>query len=117
VVDCNSASATEAKGIEVFHYDDPDLAAILLRYLLAFTGATDRGVKQPPPTSDPKDAPSTLAHWPVLHDPVCPAALVECGFVSNAGELALLMSPAYQVRLGCALAAGVMEFSRVNEGR
>jgi N-acetylmuramoyl-L-alanine amidase len=109
-VHSNSVSDPKAKGIEVFHYTHPALAASVLKYLLAFTDAVNRGVKVPPPTSDPDDDPAKLAHWPVLHDPGCPAVLVECGFMSNPGELAFLLQPAYQVRLACAIAAGVMAY-------
>ncbi len=106
----NAASDERARGIETFHYRYPVLAGNMQRHLVAFTGAHDRGVKFPPPTSDPNDDPAALTHWPVLHDPACPAVLVECGFVSNLGELALLCEPAYQVRLACAIAAGIMAY-------
>ncbi len=109
-VHSNSASAESASGIETFHYRYPTLAGEIQRHLIAFTGARDRGTKLPPPTSDPNDHPAQLVHWPVLHDPNCPAALVECGFVSHPGELALLCEPAYQVRLACAIAAGIMAY-------
>jgi len=111
-VHCNASGASDPKrtahGIEVIHYDQPELTRSVLRYMLVFTGAASRGIKSPPPTSDPGDDPARLAHWPVLHDPGCPAILVECGFLTHVAELARLMEPAYQVRLACGLAAGIM---------
>jgi len=38
----------------------------------------------------------------------CPAILVECGFLSNAQEAALLQTPAHQTRLAVAVAAGIL---------
>ncbi|RYD28170.1 MAG: N-acetylmuramoyl-L-alanine amidase, partial [Verrucomicrobiaceae bacterium] len=37
----------------------------------------------------------------------CPAALVECGFVSSKSERRLLCSPAYQQRVALAIAEGI----------
>ena len=39
-----------------------------------------------------------------------PSALIECGFISNAGEEKLLLSGAYQQRLAQGIAAGVMQY-------
>lgn len=39
-----------------------------------------------------------------------PSALVECGFLSNAAEEKLLLDPAYQARIACALADGLTEY-------
>jgi N-acetylmuramoyl-L-alanine amidase len=111
-VHCNASGTSDPKrtahGIEVIHYDQAELAESVLRYMLAFTGATSRGIKSPPPTADPSDDPAKLEHWPVLHDPGCPSILPECGFLTHTAELARLMEPAYQVRLACGLAAGIM---------
>ncbi|MGN1020963.1 MAG: N-acetylmuramoyl-L-alanine amidase [Aristaeellaceae bacterium] len=40
-----------------------------------------------------------------------PSALVECGFISNAAEEQLLLDPAYQARLGEAIAEGVAQYA------
>ncbi len=39
-----------------------------------------------------------------------PSALVECGFLSNAAEEKLLLEPAYQAKIACALADGLEEY-------
>ena len=45
----------------------------------------------------------------------CPAVLVECGFLSNPQEEALLRSPEYQKKLICVIAAATLEFLDRNE--
>ena len=44
-----------------------------------------------------------------------PAALVECGFLSNAAEEKLLLDPAYQRRIGEALAEGLETYAALRE--
>lgn len=44
-----------------------------------------------------------------------PSILVECGFVSNAEEERLLLTEAYQERIGEAVAAGVEEYLRLSQ--
>lgn len=47
----------------------------------------------------------------LLRQAACPAILVECGFLSNPEELALLKSDVYRTKLALALAAGcLMEY-------
>ena len=41
------------------------------------------------------------------------SVLVECGFISNPTEEALLLSPAYQEKLGEAIADGAAEYFRL----
>ena len=40
----------------------------------------------------------------------CPAVLVECGFLSNPAEAALLRTPEYQKKLAAVLCCGMLEF-------
>jgi len=40
----------------------------------------------------------------------CPAILVECGFLSNPAEAALLQTEAYQKKLICAIGCGLVQF-------
>ncbi len=44
-----------------------------------------------------------------------PAALVECGFLSNAGETARLQEPGYQQMLAAAITAGYLRFAAGEE--
>ena len=43
-----------------------------------------------------------------------PSVLIECGFISNPTEEKQLLSPEYQARIGEAVAAGAVEFLRLN---
>jgi len=43
-----------------------------------------------------------------------PSVLIECGFISNAAEEKLLLSPAYQEKLGHAIAEGVESYVEVS---
>ena len=47
----------------------------------------------------------------------CPAILVECGFLSNPGEVALLLSDAYQIRLAVAMLSGFIQSRDILEAR
>lgn len=62
------------------------------------TGAVDRGIKD--------------QAFVVTREPVGPAVLVECGFLTNSEEAAKLRHPDYQKRLGHGIADGVLEFIR-----
>ena len=44
-----------------------------------------------------------------------PSALVECGFISNAAEEKLLLSPDYQARLGESVANGVESYAALHQ--
>lgn len=50
----------------------------------------------------------------VVREPLCPSALVECGFVSNAQELELLQQANYQQQIANGVAAGVAEYLNNN---
>ena len=39
----------------------------------------------------------------------CPAILVECGFLSNSSETALLLTPEYQTKLAAAIGCGYLQ--------
>lgn len=44
-----------------------------------------------------------------------PSVLIECGFISNAAEEKLLLSPAYQEKLGTAVAEGVESYALLSQ--
>ena len=72
------------------------LAHCLQKSLLAGTGAADRGVRR--------------ARFLVIRDAPCPAVLLECGFLSNAGEEKKLVDPAYRDKLAQAIATGILTY-------
>ena len=44
----------------------------------------------------------------LMKEVTVPGVLVECGFLSNAGETGRLRDPAYQIKLAAAIGAGVL---------
>jgi len=51
----------------------------------------------------------------LMKDTRCPAVLIECGFMSNPGELALLTSEAYQNKIAIAVLAGLLQNEKAEE--
>lgn len=97
-VHANSATATSASGIETFYYKniDKSLADKIQNNLISYTGATNRGVK--------KDS------YYVVKNTNIPAALVECGFMSNASEAKKLKNNSYQEKLINSMLDGVLQY-------
>lgn len=85
-VHINSASNKDATGIEVLYYDEQAFAQDMSNRMCNYTGAKNRGAKK-----------RTDLH--VLNATTMPALLVECGFISNAGEAKLLADNNYQDKL------------------
>ena len=91
----NNHSSKSAKGAQVFFHDDPDsvLWAQHTQGLLRQTLGTD-----------PKREATKIAKTVYLMNHIrCPAILVECGFLSNPQEDALLQQEDYQTKLAVVL--------------
>jgi len=69
---------------------------MLQKSLLKYTRAEDRGVRR--------------SRFQVIKNAPCPAALVECGFISNRKEREKLMNPEYRGRIAKALAEGIIAY-------
>ena len=102
----NAATDTDSNGTETFYWGDSaewssegkTLAEILQRHLIAALGSYDRGAK---------------THWydlVVLAETDMPAALCECGFLTNPAEEAKLLTPDYQQAAAQAICDGVLEY-------
>jgi N-acetylmuramoyl-L-alanine amidase len=72
------------------------LGLYIHRELVVRTGAVDRGLKR--------------ARFEVLRATSCPAALVECGFLSNADERSALASDAYRQKIAQGIARGIVAY-------
>jgi N-acetylmuramoyl-L-alanine amidase len=72
------------------------LAYEIQKQLLHYTKAEDRGVKR--------------ANFLVIRDAPCPAALVEMGFISHAGEESRLRSAAYHRLLAAGIIDGIIAY-------
>ena len=80
------------------------LAQYLQKGLLAYSHAEDRGIRR--------------ARFYVIRNMSCPAALVECGFLSNSREAARIADVTYRDQLAEGLARGILTYlSRVHELR
>ena len=102
----NAATDTDSNGTETFYWGDSaewssegkTLAEILQRHLIAALGSYDRGAK---------------THWydlVVLAETDMPAALCECGFLTNPSEETKLLTPDYQQAAAQAICDGVLEY-------
>ena len=101
-VHCNaSLTNPEARGIYTAAYSEEcigwQLAQLLRQTMMEAAGAEDMGSEARP----------NLA---VLRTAQMPAALVECGYMSTPGELALLVEADYQARLAQGIADGVLAY-------
>ncbi len=102
----NSAPSAEAQGIEVFFYPAKEqkdrtlrskhLAQVVLKNVLATTGAKSRGIKQ--------------GNFFVIRETTMPAILIEGGFVTNEAELQRLKDPTYLKRLAWGIVHGIEEY-------
>lgn len=91
-----------AAGIETYTYTRPltasrQLAGLIHSQLIQAAHRRDRGVKQ--------------ADFMILRETAMPAVLVECGFMTNREELALLKSDNYRTTCAAAIAAGLLKFA------
>jgi N-acetylmuramoyl-L-alanine amidase len=106
----NTNPATEVHGIETYYAADSimarstnkrgpageSLARLIQRHASLGTQAEDRGIKD-----------SRLV---VVMQTPCPAALVECGFLTHGEEVRQLQKKEYQEKLTRGIAGGVIEF-------
>ena len=74
------------------------LAFYLQKSALANVNAEDRGVKR--------------ARYEVLRQAACPAALIECGFLSNPTESERLQKPDYRIHIANGVANGLLTYIR-----
>ena len=94
-IHCNADPQRAARGIETFYCGTRGarLASSIHRSLDNRTSTPNRGLK--------------CNGFTVLRRTTCPAALVECGFLSSRSERGLLTTAAYQDRIARAIADGI----------
>ncbi|WP_410514747.1 N-acetylmuramoyl-L-alanine amidase family protein [Paenibacillus sp. BR2-3] len=93
-----AGSKSNPSGTETYYTRNESLqfAEIVHKYLVPATGLSDRGVRQ-----------SSLH---VTRETKMPAILLECGYLSNANDEALLYSEDFQQRVAEAIVAGIKEY-------
>ena len=104
-IHCNSAARIEADGTETYYYPGSHWGEQLARCIqFCMTDAMlteDRGVK--------------TADFQVLRETLCPAVLVECGFLSNPLDREMLTDSLEQWRMGAAIAVAVEDFQKIRK--
>lgn len=79
-----------------FNHSSTALANQLQKALIGITRAEDRGLKR--------------ARFVVIRQATMPAALVECGFLSNVAETQKLSTPSYRETLAQGIAQGILNY-------
>jgi N-acetylmuramoyl-L-alanine amidase len=94
-----NSDGPDAQGIECLYTSDAgkELAIPIQEFLVAATKEHDRGVKK------------NDSLW-VLNGTNCPSVLVECLFISNPANEALLATKDYQVLLAHAIVCGIQKY-------
>lgn len=101
----NAAASDQARGVEVFHLEGAErareCATLVQSRLVNVTGFKDRGVK--------------TANFTVLRRTICPAILVEYGFMSSAADLLHLVDIGFQTKVAEATADAIADFFKLSE--
>lgn len=96
----------EANGIETYVYETKPkkalaLAAKVQAALVQSANLKNRGVK--------------TANFQVLRETHCPSILIECGFMTNKREAALLKSTPFRQKCGQAIAKSIIEYFKLQK--
>jgi N-acetylmuramoyl-L-alanine amidase len=106
-IHCNDADSPAATGVETYYRDDADhaLAAIVQAAALAATGLRTRGLK---PEGDSQHNKLAVFSFPG------PCALVEIGFITNAGDRAKMLSRNVRIAFADAVIGGLRAVQTAN---
>ena len=102
----NGKEYNSVEGIETFSHPDSPIngGKLLAKYVHSFlaqgTKQLDRGLK--------------YADFYVLRNTKCPAALVECGFMTNKKESELMQDAKFQLECGIEIAKGCLKYIGIN---
>jgi N-acetylmuramoyl-L-alanine amidase len=96
----NATSHTGVRGAETFYVGKRGrfLAKTIQSHLVNTLKVRDRGYK--------------FKRFSVLNDTLCPAVLVECGFISNSYERARCNSSSYQAAVARSIVSAVEGYNR-----
>jgi N-acetylmuramoyl-L-alanine amidase len=98
----NSHYDSRSRGAQVFYSSTLEENALL-------AGALQKKLSQASPYPSNREI-VVNNELMVLRSNLMPSALIECGFLSNEAEEALLVSEEYQEKLACAIYEGICEF-------
>jgi N-acetylmuramoyl-L-alanine amidase len=93
-----ATSKSNPSGVETYYTREDSLkfAKVVHKFLVPATGLTDRSVRQ--------------NNYYVTRETTMPAILLECGYLSNVKDEALLFSEDFQQRIAEAVVAGIKEY-------
>lgn len=96
----NATKYTQVRGAETFYVGDRGraLASEIQREMIRRLGVRDRGIR--------------YGRYAVLRQTVCPAVLVECGFISNYKERSRCKTASYQTATAQAIVTGIERYDR-----
>lgn len=94
----NWAYNSGSTGTETFYYSNSSLASAIQTRVARKAGTPNRGTKR--------------ARFYVLRHTKIPAALVECGFISNFSDRRRCLDPRYRQKIAEAIGEGILSYSR-----
>lgn len=96
-----NSGAPAASGVETYYTRNSslELAKVMHKYLVKASGLTDRKVR--------------YASLHVTRETTMPAVLLECGYLSNSKDEALLYSEAFQNKVAEGIVAGIKEYLNI----
>jgi len=94
----NWAYNSESSGTESFYYNNYSLANAIQTRVSRKAGTPNRGTKR--------------ARFYVLRHTDIPAALVECGFISNWSDRRRCLDPRYRQKVAEAIGEGILSYAR-----
>ncbi len=98
----NSYPEEEVRGAQMFYYESSKESRLLAELLQSrFRSTVDAG--------NHREAKGNTSYY-LLKKTSCPIVIVECGFLSNREEAALLKEAQYQERVAWAIHMGVLQF-------
>jgi len=98
----NSYPEEEVDGAQVFYYTGSDSGKMLGNII-------QNSLKSEIDDGNHRVAKANKEYY-LLKKAACPAVIIECGFLSNPAEAALLMTEEYQEELAFAIHLGIMEY-------
>lgn len=98
----NSFSQESSRGAQVFYHQNSGQGKILAEII-------QEQVKNTINDGNHRLAKSNTSYY-MLRKTRCPLVIVECGFLSNWGEAALLKDDLYQEKMAWAINLGIMEY-------
>lgn len=100
----NSFVESSARGINAYYAEGSEAGETFARDVLSCLNLQVENVKTLPKVGD----------FYMVNCTTAPSILVECGYLSNPSDEALLISEAYQNKLAYAIACGVLKFFNIN---